>query len=181
MMLKIAFGTITTNVFYNINMTTEEFVTIAEDTVKNIFPVVDASIEIVPGRGCCNSELGEKIPKTNQRMVNYLRSTNIDIFYARIILLVENDEYIKTNRNEEIIYFKKTEITNNLQNTPILTEEQIRCLPVMRPVESESPLCGICYEREVIDIHHYQCLHVFCGTCTMSWPLSCALCRAHSD
>lgn len=179
MLLKLAFGTITTDVVYNGNFTTREFIRIAKNTISSVFTIDDATIEIVLSHGEPNSELGEKLPETDVIMAYYIGNRNIDVFYARVTLHIGNDEYIKTNNDQGIIYFKKSDI-NNLE-IQTFSEDQVRQMPVMIPtdlVPDEPETCSICYERQICHARRYSCIHLFCGICPNQWPLSCAICRS---
>lgn len=174
--IKLALGTITTSVHCNYNMRTKDFIKIAQDDIKNLFPIEEsASIEIVEGglpEIFC--EMGEKLPDSDEPLINHANNTTF--FYARVVLSVNNEEYIKTNRENGPVYFKKREYNGN--QTPMLTERQMREISEnsIRPTPPET--CGICYENEVQSICIYRCRHLFCGVCISNWIDSCAFCRS---
>ena len=176
--VKLAWGTITTSVDCNYNRSARDFIKIAQDDIKNLFQIEeDAAIEIVeggiPGLRFC--EMGEKLPETDEPLINCVRYHNA-VFYARVVLNVNNEAYIKTDRGNGPVYFKKAEYDGD--RTRMLTETQMRDLirPVLQLYVPET--CGICYENEVQSIRIYQCRHLFCGTCISNWIETCALCRS---
>jgi hypothetical protein len=170
--VKLAWGIITTSIDFNYNRSTRDFIKIVQDEIKNLFQIEEAAaIEIVeagiPGIG----EMGEKLPDTDEPLINCVRYRDA-IFYARVVLNINNEAYIKTDRGNGPVYFKKMEYNGN--QTQFLTETQIREL---RPPQVPET-CGICYENEVQRRRVYRCTHLFCGRCTSNWIGTCAICRS---
>jgi hypothetical protein len=174
--IKLAWGIITTSVDFNYNRSTRDFIKIAQDDIKNLFQIEEgAAIEIVEAGipGVRFGEMKEKLPETDEPLINYVRYRDA-VFYARVVLNINNEAYIKTDRGNGPVYFKKTDYNGN--QTHFLTETQIRDLRRLQLYVPET--CGICYENEVQSIRVYQCRHLFCGTCISNWIETCALCRS---
>lgn len=177
--VKLAWGIITTSVDFNYNRSAKDFIKIAQDDIKNLFQIEEAaSIEIVEGlSGLRFCEMGEKLPETDEPLVNCVQDLGA-VFYARVVLKVNNEEYIKTDRGNGPVYFKKTDYNGN--RTQMLTESQMREISgnsirsFIEPLET----CGICYENEVQSIRIYTCSHLFCGTCISRWNGVCPVCRS---
>lgn len=178
--LKLALGSITTHVNVNLNRPTKEFITLAQNEIKNIFRVEEnETIEIVEGgiEGRIFCEMGVKLPNTEDALINNITCPTA-YFYARIVLKVGNVTYIKTNQGNDAVYFRKRDYLNDFQNTPMLTEAQMRQLTEPRIIVSRPETCGICYENEVQSIRIYTCSHLFCGTCISRWNGVCPICRS---
>jgi hypothetical protein len=174
MTVKLAWGIITTSVDFNYNRSTRDFIKIVQDEIKNLFQIEEgAAIEIVEAgiSGVRFGEMGEKLPETDEPLANYVRYHDA-VFYARVVLNINNEEYIKTDRGTGPVYFKKTDY--NGEQTHFLTETQIRELRLPPAPET----CGICYENEVRRRRVYRCTHLFCGTCISNWVGPCAVCRS---
>jgi len=184
--VKLAYGSLRSRINVNVNLSSREFVEIIQNEIRNIFHIEEnEKIEIVEGGivGRTYCELGEKIPETEHAVINYLTSASA-MFYARVTTKIGNDTYIKTNNNDEVVYFKKEGFCN-LDNIIFLSKTQLDELRV--PVVSQriqiqalSETCGICYENEVQTICVYQCSHLFCGSCISRWCNTCAICRSPS-
>lgn len=174
MSLKIAFGFTSIPFTVNGNHTTREVVQSAQNAIRNIFPVRDSRIEIILSTFTPYCELQDKLPESDLLLREFTDDQNI-FLYARIIRTVNNIEYIKTYR-EEIIYFKREDALNGFRDdTPFLTENQMRALRMsLQPAQT----CTICYLDNVNTTSVYSCRHLFCTSCTSRWNSTCPLCRS---
>ena len=179
MTLKIAFGFISIPFTVDRNDTTRQVVQSAQNAIRNIFPVGDSRIEIILSSYIPHCELQDKLPESDVLLREFTDERDI-FLYARIIQTINNIEYIKTYHNE-IIYFKREDVFNGFNsNTPFLTDEQMQTMHLRVPervVEGEQ--CIICCVNNVGSARLFNCLHLYCTTCTNSWNSSCPLCRSN--
>ena len=173
MAIKLAYGTTTIPFIFNGNQPIRDVIQNAENTIKTIISIErHERIEIVLGRSIYHCELQDKIMESDNLFWTITTDTS-PLLYARIICVVGNTEYIKT-QNSGIRYFKKEDLTNDILQTPFITYNQMQCLQN----QSVPQTCSICYERTVSSVRHYSCSHLFCITCTNNWSHTCALCRS---
>jgi hypothetical protein len=172
-----------------------------------------SDIEVVFNKHDKYNELNNAISSSdyNTKLYNYILRESIVIpnrplFYARVVCLIENDTYIKSDCDLRLhhepsgnYYLKKKDMedikhgTKTIRDVEILTENSNRIQYTLqcrqdalsaatRETSSAITQCIICAEHPCSTTTHYSCNHCFCNSCFTNWHnnghFNCPLCRS---